>query len=177
MELDEWMYKWEHALGCTTRRCGCGEMYKKTSEPYEPRQYLAISPALLAYFSLSFSLSMQTCMSFVWTRFSSNVSRFLPLTTKPQSSWWSSMNFPDCCRTCTAHCERVSFQDSILLSEISQRIFWDINHSSPQSPVACNVTLLLLPSVRCKHLSLYCFHAPAKQIWGSAPSKALQNTN
>ena len=152
-------------------------MYKKTSEPYESRQYLAISPALLAYFSLSFSLSMQTCMSFVWTRFSSNVSRFLPLTTKPQSSWWSSMNFPDCCRTCTAHCERVSFQDSILLSEISQRIFRDINHSSPQSPVACNVTLLLLPSVRCKHLSLYCFHAPAKQIWGSAPSKALQNTN
>ena len=52
-------------------------------------------------FSLSFSLSMQTCMSFVWTRFSSNVSRFLPLTTKPQSSWWSSMNFPDCRRTCT----------------------------------------------------------------------------
>ena len=43
-----------------------------------------------------------------------------------------------------AHCERESFQDSILLSEISQRIFWDINHSSPQSPVACNVTLLLL---------------------------------
>ena len=43
-----------------------------------------------------------------------------------------------------AHCERVSFQDSILLSEISQRIFRDINHSSPQSPVACNVTLLLL---------------------------------
>ena len=101
IELEEWMYKWEHALGCTTKRFGCGEMFKKTSEPYEPRQYLAISPALLTYSIYLSPLVYKHVWGLFEFDFQVDVSSFLPLTTKPQSSWWSSMNFPDCRRTCT----------------------------------------------------------------------------
>ena len=169
------MYKWEHALGCTMRRFGCGEMYKKTSEPYEPRQYLAISPALLAYFLYLSPFSIQICLSFVWIRFSSKCVKFLTTYNETSIFVMIANEFPRLPQNVHIVRENLSKIASCYLRSPNASSETSITPPAVSSCLQCNAPSP--PSVRCKHLSLYCFHAPAKQIWGSAPSKALQNTN
>ena len=169
------MYKWEHALGCTMRRFGCGEMYKKTSEPYEPRQYLAISPALLAHFLYLSPLVGKHVWDLFEFDFQVNVSSFLPLTTKHSIFVIIVNEFPRLPQNMHIVRENLSKIASCYLRSLNASSETSITPPAVSSCLQCNAPSP--PSVRCKHLSLYCFHAPAKQIWGSAPSKALQNTN